>query len=58
MKKMTFIANDFKTYKEAISNKNVHLWKKTMIKHFADLDKLKIWNLVNLSFNKKVINGK
>ena len=55
---MTFIADDPKTYKEAISGDNAHLWKKAMIKHLADLDKLKTWDLVNLSSNKKTINGR
>ena len=58
LKKMTFIADDPKTYKKAISDDNAHLWKKTMIKHLADLNKLKIWDLMNLFSNKKAINGK
>ena len=36
LKKMAFIADDSKTYKEAISGDNAHLWKKAMIKHLAD----------------------
>ena len=41
LKKMTFIADDPKTYKKNISDDNAHLWKKTMIKHLVDLNKLK-----------------
>ena len=55
---MAFIADDSKTYKKTISSDNAHLWKKAMIKHFADLDKLKIWDLVNLPPNRKAINGR
>ena len=58
LKKIAFIADDSKSYKKTISDENIHLWKKTMIKHFADLDKLKIWNLMNLFLNKKAINGR
>ena len=58
LKKMTFIADDPKTYKKTISDDNVHLWKKTMIKHLADLNKLKTWDLMNLSPNRKAINGR
>ena len=53
-----FITGDPVTYKQAISAEDVSLWKKVMKKNLTDYKKLNIWNLINLSSEKKAINGR
>ena len=52
-----FITKDSVIYKQTISAEDAPLWKEAMKKNLADYKKLNIWDLMNLSFEKKAING-
>ena len=56
--KTAFITGNPVIYKQTISAENVSLWKKAMKKNLTDYKKLNIWDLINLSSEKKIINGR
>ena len=53
-----FITGDPVTYKQTISAENASLWKEIMKKKLIDYKNLNIWNLMNLSSERKAINGR
>ena len=53
-----FITGNPVIYKQTISAEDASLWKEIMEKNLIDYKKLNIWNLMNLSFKKKIINGR